>query len=52
MTWQQWLLAGLVALSSLIGIARVGKPREPITPGEAVFIALFNGAIIALIISI
>lgn len=32
-----WLIAllGLILIETLIGVARVGKPRDPITPGGA-----------------
>ena len=38
-----WIVIGYLALNALFIIGRVGKPREPITPGEAVLTVVFVG---------
>jgi hypothetical protein len=50
-TWFDWLLVGLFLLSTVITIATAGRPREPISPGLAAFIATWNVAIIACLLA-
>lgn len=52
MVWQQWLLAILFAISALLTINNIGKPKKPITPGIATIAVLLNVIMIAIIVSI
>jgi len=36
MPWYAWLMIGLQALNSVLYVAMIGKPRDPVTPGLAV----------------
>ncbi len=40
--WFGWVLVAIIGLSTVASIAKVGKPRKPTTPGELVFIVIFN----------
>lgn len=51
MPWQITFLAVLFVLNGLATIAQVDKPREPITPGMAVFIVLCQIGLLALLAS-
>ena len=46
----KWFIVGLVALSSLLVIGSVGKPRKPITPGSAATTVAINALFIVLIV--
>ncbi|WP_165350451.1 hypothetical protein [Xylanimonas protaetiae] len=50
MTWPSIALITYLALSALIVIAGVGKPREPITPGLAVGTVVTTAALITLVV--
>jgi hypothetical protein len=45
--WFKYVLITLSALSALFNIIAVGKEREPITNGMAVFSVLYSAMIIA-----
>lgn len=47
MNWFEWTLVGILAFSTFCTIGMVGKPRNPIGPGTAVFSLVVNGLIIA-----
>lgn len=38
-----WTYVALTVLGSLLLVSKIGQPREPITPAMAVYILLFNG---------
>lgn len=46
LTWFGIFLICLQVFSVLMTIGRIGKVREPITPGEAVFGTVFSSLII------
>lgn len=50
MSWQKWVLLAVMALSVITTILMIGRPRAPITPAIAVFAALFNGGLAALVV--
>jgi hypothetical protein len=35
MGWVHWVLVVLLALGPIISASNVGKPRKPLTPGDA-----------------
>jgi uncharacterized membrane protein YadS len=37
MPWYAWYLIGMIVFGSLLTVNSVGKPRDTITPGFAVF---------------
>ena len=41
----------ILGLSALLGVAQVGKPRKPITPGEAVLQLALGGLLAWLVVS-
>jgi len=44
------VIAGVCVFGSVVTIARVGQPREPLTPGEVAIITVLNAAIITVLI--
>ncbi|MFE3202234.1 hypothetical protein [Embleya sp. NPDC059237] len=46
MIWFLYALIGYVALGTLLVLAAIGKPRQPITNGTAMYVVLVNAAII------
>lgn len=52
MIWYAWVLVGTIALSSLMVIASIGKPRKPQTPGGAVAVLIVNGLIVWAVVSL
>lgn len=50
MNWEKWVLISVIALSTLMTIGMVGRPRETMTPGNAIFITLGNAAFIWLVV--
>ena len=46
MDWFLWVIVGLWALSGLMAVALIGKPREPIDPGLAVGLVLIYALLI------
>lgn len=51
MTTEHWAFLVLVTLNALLFVAKVGKPRKPITPGEAVWSLIEWGRIAWLALS-
>lgn len=45
-----WVVSGLLLASMLLSIASVGKPRKPMTAGQAAFVALMDVVLIALVL--
>ncbi len=45
-----YVLAGLIALSTLLTVASVGKQRKPVTAGIAIIVIVVNAAIIVLLV--
>lgn len=43
----KWIIVGFLTLGALLSVANVGKPRKPITAGQAVTIVVINAALIA-----
>lgn len=52
MTWQQWTLVVWFCLAALTLVAQIGRPREPVTNGQAMWSLIFLGALVALVVSI
>lgn len=50
MTWQLWVVVGLIVLGLVLQPVNVGKPREPRTPTEAVIASVINLVVIVLIL--
>lgn len=50
MTWEKWVLLGILLFSSMMVILTIGKPRQPITPGMALVILLVNAGFAALVV--
>lgn len=51
MTWYVWLVVALIAVSSMLTIASIGKPRKPMTSGTAVWVLLVNAALVWAIVA-
>ena len=45
-----WVVSGLLLASMLLSIMSVGKPRKPMTAGQAAFVALMDVVLIALVL--
>lgn len=45
-----WVLAGWFAFGAVAGILRVGKPRDPITPGSAAVGVVCAAVLIVLVL--
>jgi len=45
-----WVVSGLFLVGMLLSITSVGKPRKPITAGQAAFVALVDVVLIALVL--
>lgn len=41
-----WIIVGFLALSALVTVWMVGKPREPVTPGGALATVVIYGALV------
>lgn len=52
MTWFGWLIMSYFMLGSLLSVALIGQPREPLSPGTATFILVMNGLLILGILSV
>lgn len=52
MTWQQWALVVWFCLAALTVVAQIGRPREPVTNGQAMLSLIFLGTLVALVVSI
>ena len=50
MSWQKWVLVGLLSLSTQITICMIGKQRKPLQPGTAALAALINLGMITLVV--
>ena len=37
-----WVTIGLFAVNAALMVLMIGRPRKPITPGEALFTVVFN----------
>lgn len=48
--WQLWIVVGWFALATILMIAQVGKPREPLDGTTAAIATCFNGALICLVL--
>ena len=46
MTWFGWCLIAIVALSTLLSVAQIGKKREPLDPSTVVVIVIVNSLLI------
>lgn len=47
MSWQQWVLVAWLAWIPLLNIWLIGKPREPITPENALWIVVIYAGLLA-----
>lgn len=52
MTWQQWVLVGLLALAAIVNVLSVGAPRKPTTPVDATIALLLSAFAIWLVVSL
>lgn len=50
MNWLAWFFIGTYAFAALYGVATIGKPRKPTTPGQAVLVVIIDAAFILLIV--
>lgn len=46
----KWIIVGMLALGVVAAILAIGKPRRPLTPGDAALLTIFNTAYIVAII--
>ena len=46
----KWVLVGLIALEALLAIRRIGKERDPLTPGAAIGSVIEWGIIATLVV--
>jgi hypothetical protein len=44
------ILAGVVALDTLLMVGRVGKPRDPVTPAMAVLAVIQYGTVAGMLV--
>lgn len=52
MSWKQWILVLVQALSALITVSMVGQERKPTNPATASVAVLLSGLLIWLIVTI
>lgn len=52
MAWQLWIVAADLVLMALVMVSHVGKPRKPITPGDAVAGLIEIGVLLALLATV
>jgi len=45
-----WVVSGLLLAGMLLTITSVGKPRKPLTAGQAAIVALVDVVLIALVL--
>jgi hypothetical protein len=50
MRWEAWVFVTLYGLSVVLNIASIGKPRKPMTPGQAASLAVISALLIYLAI--
>ncbi len=50
MNYALYVIAGVCVVGSVVTIAIVGQPREPLTPGEVAIITILTAAIITILI--
>lgn len=46
MTWFGYTLLAIYAVSTIINISWVGKPRQPLTAGTAAFLTVYTALIV------
>lgn len=51
MTWQLWVAVGMLAMNPVLAIARIGVPRKPVEPGEALANLMIAAILITLIVT-
>lgn len=51
-SWYGWVLVGALTVNALATVARIGEPREPITPTDAVTTLIRNGVWIAAVLAL
>lgn len=47
----KWFLVVYCTLGALAAVYMIGKPRKPITPGDAIAVVLCNLAIIVIVLT-
>lgn len=52
MTWYAWVLVAAIGLNMLAAVARIGQPREPLTPAEAIWVLIINGLFIWAVVAL
>ena len=50
MTWEKWAIIGFLALGALIGVANIGKPRNPTDATTAVIHLLLTAGLCVLVV--
>jgi hypothetical protein len=43
-SWALWAFAGLLILGALLAIGSIGKPRKPLTHGQAAWVTVYAAA--------
>ncbi len=52
MNWQQWVLATVFILNTVVVVYQTGKPRPPITPSAAAAVVVVNFLFVWMVVSI
>lgn len=52
MTWYAWVVIAVLVINPLLAIAIIGKPRKPLTSGNAIFGLIGNALIIWAILAL
>ena len=50
MKYGLYVIAGFQVLAALFAVGRIGKPRKPLTPGDAVVAVVISAAITTVLI--
>ncbi len=50
MTYALYAVAAVLTLFTLVAVSAIGKPREPLTPGNVVVDIIINGTMVALVL--
>lgn len=50
--WQQWAYLAMAVFGAIATIAMIGKPRDRMTPGMAIWIILWGAAWVLVVFSI
>ena len=50
MMYALYAVAAVLTLFTLVAVSAIGKPREPLTPGNVVVDIIINGTMVALVL--